>query len=436
MPRVPRRKDRLPPSPSNDSERPLSSLQPVRGTHDLLPEAVRRHRAVIDVARRVAERYGYHEMATPIFEFSEVFKRTLGDTSDIVTKEMYSFTDRGGEEITLRPEGTAGIARALMSGGLTQQLPLKFFYQGPMFRYERPQKGRLRQFHQIGVELLGVAQPLGDIEVIALGAQILRELGLYDRVVLEINTLGDTESRHAYRAALVDYFTAHRERLSADSLGRLERNPLRILDSKDEGDRRLIAEAPLFTEYLNDASRDFFATVTAGLDRLGIPYKLNPRLVRGLDYYCHTAFEFTTEALGAQGTVMAGGRYDGLVTMMGGPATAGIGWAAGIERLAMLAATEIPAVRPIAVIPVGAGEEGAALELTESLRRAGFAVDLGYGGNLGKRMKRANRLNASAAVILGEDELARGVAAVRDLDSGEQEEVPLDALRDHLARYR
>ncbi len=414
----------------------MSSLQPVRGTHDLLPETMRRHRVVIDTARRVAARYCYQEMATPIFEFSEVFKRTLGDTSDIVTKEMYSFTDRGGEELTLRPEATAGVARALISGGLSQYLPLKVFCHGPMFRYERPQKGRLRQFHQIDVELLGVGQPLGDVEVIALGAQILRELGIYDRVVLELNTLGDMESRRAYRAALVEYFSAHRDRLSEDSRNRLERNPLRILDSKDEGDRRLIAEAPLFTDYLNQASRDFFAAVTAGLDALDIAYKLNPRLVRGLDYYCHTAFEFTTEALGAQGTVMAGGRYDGLVEMMGGPPTPGIGWAAGIERLAMLL-TEEPAVsRPIAVIPVGAADEIPALQLTERLRRAGFTVDLGYSGNVGKRMKRANRLNASAVVIVGEDERSRGVAAVRDLDSGEQDEVPLDALEDRLAQYR
>ena len=414
----------------------MSSLQPVRGTHDLLPETMRRHRAVVDTARRVAARYGYQEMATPIFEFSEVFKRTLGDTSDIVTKEMYSFTDRGGEELTLRPEATAGVARALISGGLSQYLPLKVFCHGPMFRYERPQKGRLRQFHQIDVELLGVGQPLGDVEVIALGAQILRELGIYDRVVLELNTLGDMESRRAYRAALVEYFSAHRDRLSEDSRNRLERNPLRILDSKDEGDRRLIAEAPLFTDYLNQASRDFFAAVTAGLDALDIAYKLNPRLVRGLDYYCHTAFEFTTEALGAQGTVMAGGRYDGLVAMMGGPPTPGIGWAAGIERLAMLLAEEPAVSRPIAVIPVGAADEIPALQLTERLRRAGFTVDLGYSGNVGKRMKRANRLNASAVVIVGEDERSRGVAAVRDLDSGEQDEVPLDALEDRLAQYR
>lgn len=414
----------------------MSSLQPVRGTHDLLPETMRRHRAVVDTARRVAARYGYQEMATPIFEFSEVFKRTLGDTSDIVTKEMYSFTDRGGEELTLRPEATAGVARALISGGLSQNLPLKVFCHGPMFRYERPQKGRLRQFHQIDIELLGVGRPLGDVEVIALGAQILRELGIYDRVVLELNTLGDTESRQAYRAALVEYFSAHRDRLSEDSRNRLERNPLRILDSKDEGDRRLIAEAPLFTDYLNEESRDFFAAVTAGLDALDIAYKLNPRLVRGLDYYCHTAFEFTTEALGAQGTVMAGGRYDGLVAMMGGPPTPGIGWAAGIERLAMLLAEEPAVSRPIAVIPVGAADEIPALQLTERLRRAGFTVDLGYSGNVGKRMKRANRLNASAVVIVGEDERSRGVAAVRDLDSGEQDEVPLDALEDRLAQYR
>jgi histidyl-tRNA synthetase len=414
----------------------MSTLQPVRGTHDILPEEMRRHRAVVETARDVAERFGYGEIATPIFEFSEVFKRTLGDTSDIVTKEMYSFTDRGGEMLTLRPEGTAGVARALMSGGLSQNLPLKFFYHGPMFRYERPQKGRMRQFHQIGVELLGVAQPLGDVEVIALGVQILRELGILEHTTLELNTLGDTESRQSYRTALVEYFEKHVDRLSADSRDRLTRNPLRILDSKDEGDRAVVAEAPLFGDYLNQASRDFFAAVTRGLDALGIRYKLNPRLVRGLDYYCHTAFEFTTDKLGAQGTVMAGGRYDGLVAMMGGPSTPGIGWAAGIERLSLMLADVPPAPRPIAIVPVGAETELKALELANVLRGAGFAVELGFGGNVGKRMKRANKLDARAAVLIGTDELARGAASVRDLDSGEQEEVPLAALNERLARFR
>jgi histidyl-tRNA synthetase len=414
----------------------LTTLQPVRGTHDLLPEDMRRHRRVVDSAHAVSERFGYLEIETPIFEFSEVFKRTLGDTSDIVTKEMYSFTDRGGEGLTLRPEGTASVARAFISGGLAQNLPLKFFYHGPMFRYERPQKGRLRQFHQIGIELLGVAAPAGDIEVIATGHAILAELGLADRITLEINSLGDGESRQAYRAELVRYFGGHRDRLSADSRDRLERNPLRILDSKDEGDRRIVAEAPLFGDYLNQASRDFFAAVTCGLDALGIPYRVSPRLVRGLDYYCHTAFEFVTDTLGAQGTVMAGGRYDGLIETMGGPSTPGVGWASGIERLAMMLEATPPARRPVAVIPVGEEAQTPALKLAHDLRKAGFAVELGYGGNMSKRLKRANRLNASVALLMGEDELKGGGVTLRDLDRGSQETVVLDALKDRLAAYR
>ncbi len=414
----------------------MSKLQPVRGTHDLLPDDMRRHRRVTETARWAAERYGYLEMATPIFEFSDVFKRTLGDTSDIVTKEMYTFVDKGGEQLTLRPENTAGVARALISGGLSQNLPLKYYYAGAMFRFDRPQKGRQRQFHQIGIELLGVPGPAGDVEVIACGAAILRDLGLLDRTVLELNTLGDGESRAAYREALVDHFRAHQARLSEDSRARLERNPLRILDSKDPGDRALVMEAPQFGEYLNDQSRAFFAAVTGGLQALGIDYQLNPRLVRGLDYYAHTAFEFTTTDLGSQGTVMGGGRYDGLVEVMGGPPTAGVGWAAGIERMAMMLAETPAARRPIAVVPVGAGAEAPAAQLAERLRRVDFAVDLGYGGNLGKRMKRADRLNAAAAIILGEDELAKGEASLRDLDSGEQTAVPLAELEERLARFR
>ena len=414
----------------------MSSLQPVRGTHDLYAEDGRRHRHVVETARAVAETYGYDEIATPIFEFSEVFKRTLGDVSDIVTKEMYSFVDRGGEALTLRPEGTAGVCRALVSNGMLQNLPLKFFYHGPMFRYERPQKGRQRQFHQIGIELLGVAQPQADVEVIALGARILERLGIRGRITLELNTLGDTESRQAYRTALVGYLSSFKDKLSEDSRMRLDRNPLRILDSKDEGDRRIVANAPLFSDHLNEASRTFFAAVTADLDRLGIEYKLNPLLVRGLDYYSHTAFEFTTDALGAQGTVMAGGRYDGLLEMMGGPATPGVGWAAGIERLAMLAEAPQAKRRPIAVIPAGDAAQGPALQLAERLRGAGFTVDLGYSGNLGKRMKRANKVGAIAAVILGEDELARNGVTLRDLDSGEQQALPLTGLEERLARFR
>ena len=400
-----------------------------------MPEDARRARHVTETGRSVAERYGYEEVATPIFEFSEVFARTLGETSDIVTKEMYSFEDKGGDRITLRPEGTAGIARALISGGLSQHLPLKFFYSGPMFRYERPQKGRLRQFHQIGVELLGVAEPIGDIEVIALGAAILDALGVQGNTTLELNTLGNTASRNAYRAALVEYFGAHRADLSKDSLDRLERNPLRILDSKDQGDRKLVEHAPEFDDSLDAESKDFFAEVCAGLDALGIAWQRNSRLVRGLDYYCHTAFEFTTDALGSQGAVLAGGRYDGLVEQMGGPATPGVGWASGIERLSMLIGTGPARPRPVAIVPLGDAAEAAALKLADRLRRAGVPADLGYRGKMKQRMKRANGINARAAVIIGDDELAENAATVRDLDSGEQERVPLADLAIRLKQF-
>ena len=414
----------------------MAALQPVRGTQDLLPEEQRRHRAVVDAARGVAERYGYQEIATPIFEFTEVFARPIGETTDIVTKEMYTFTDRGGEEVTLRPEYTAGIVRAVLSNGLAQNLPLKFFASGPMFRYERPQKGRFRQFHQIDVELIGAAPPSADVEVIALGADILDALGVLKRTVLELNTLGDAASRQAYRAALVAYYARYRAGLSEDSLTRLERNPLRILDSKDEADKRINAGAPSFADYLTPEARAFFDAVRSGLDFLGIGYRVSPRLVRGLDYYCHTAFEFVTTDLGAQGTVLGGGRYDGLMGVMGGPETPGVGWAAGIERLALLIGEPTPPPRPIAVIPVGEKGEAAASKVAHELRGAGYVVDLGYSGNVARRMKRANKIGARAAVILGEDELARAAATLRDLDSGEQIEVPLDALKDRLAPFR
>lgn len=414
----------------------MPALQPVRGTQDLLPDEMRRHRAVAETARAIAARYGYHEVATPIFEFTEVFSRPIGETTDIVTKEMYTFADRGGEEITLRPEYTAGIVRAIISNGLTQSLPLKFFASGPMFRYERPQKGRFRQFHQIDVELIGVPQAEGDIEVIALGADVLGALGVLTHTVLELNTLGDGRSRQAYREALVGYYGARRAVLSEESLARLERNPLRILDSKDERDKRVNAEAPSFADYLTDDARRFFDVVRAGLDRLGIAHRVSPRLVRGLDYYCHTAFEFVTTDLGAQGTVLGGGRYDGLMGVMGGPETSGVGWAAGIERLAMLIAEPPAPPRPIALVPLGAASEARALVLAQELRRAGFTIDLGYSGNLKRRLQHANKVNARAAVILGEDELARGVAGLRDLDSREQSDVPLTELEDRLAPFR
>ncbi len=413
----------------------MSSLQPVRGTHDLMFDDMRRHRHIEAVALEIAGRYGYGEIATPVFEFTEVFTRTLGDTSDIVTKEMYTFTTKGGESITLRPEGTAGVARAFITGGLAQQTPLKFFYRGPMFRHERPQKGRQRQFHQIGAELIGVAGPQADVEVIALAAHILKELKVAGTITLQLNSLGDVESRLAYRDVLVKYLSERRDQLSEESRARLERNPLRVLDSKDPGDQAAIKDAPRFTQYLNEASTTFFREVQDGLTALDIAFTLNPSLVRGLDYYSHTAFEFTTDALGAQGTVLAGGRYDGLIKDMGGPQTPGIGWAAGIERLSMLLSDLAPAKRPLAVIPVGAAEERPAELLTAELRRAGFSVDLGYGGNMGKRMKRANKVSAIAALILGEDEVKNGVVTLRNLDSGEQSSVPRTELMAQLKPF-
>jgi histidyl-tRNA synthetase len=412
----------------------MTTLRPVRGTHDIVGEDALRHRKVIETGREVAARYGYAEVATPIFEFTEVFARTLGETSDVVTKEMYSFTDRGGEAVTLRPEYTAGVARAFISGSLGHNLPIKLFCSGPMFRYERPQKGRLRQFHQIDVEVIGAPEPLADVEVIALGAQILRTLGLEDDVTLELNTLGDPDSRRAYRDRLVSHLSGYRDRLSSDSQLRLERNPLRILDSKDAGDREVLKDAPTLDESLNDHSRTFFAEVRAGLEALGISYAVNPLLVRGLDYYTHTAFEFTTNKLGAQGAVIAGGRYDGLVAAMGGPDTPGIGWAAGVERLAMLL-DETPAVaRPVAVVPIGHGVEFAALHLADELRGSGHKVEFGFRGKLGQRLKRAAGQHARFAVLLGEDELAAGQVVLRDLDRGEQETVARDALAERLAR--
>jgi len=409
----------------------MRALQPVRGTQDLLPEAARRHRRVVETARAAAELYGFAEMATPIFEFTEVFARPIGEHTDIVSKEMYTFNDRGGEEVTLRPENTAGVVRSVISNGLTQSVPLKFFYSGPMFRYERPQKGRFRQFHQIGVELIGVGQPQADIEVIALGSRILVALGVGERVELQLNTLGNSESRSAYREALIAYFSARVTELSEDSRRRLERNPLRIFDSKEETDRPVVRDAPAFADYLDAASCQFFDQVRAGLERLGIGYRLNPRLVRGLDYYTHTAFEFVTTDLGAQGTVMGGGRYDGLVELMGGPALPGVGWAAGIERLAMLIAAP-PLPRPVALVPIGEAGEIAAVKLAEDLRDGGFLIDLGYSGNLARRLRRADKMGAIAAILLGDDELARGVATVRDLINGTQSTTPLAELRTRL----
>ncbi len=410
----------------------MEALQPVRGTRDIYGEDQRRHAHVIATARDTASSYGFDEWITPIFEDTRVFARTLGETSDVVTKEMYTFSDRGGDSVTLRPENTAGICRALVSNGLTQSLPQKVFYAGPMFRYERPQKGRYRQFYQIGAELIGPAEPVADAEIIALGWDILTRLGLAGEVVLELNTLGDAASRAAYRAALVAYFTENEAGLSAESQERLSKNPMRILDSKDAGDRALVAAAPVIGPYLTPEAAAFYDGVREALGRFAVPFVENPRIVRGLDYYSHTAFEFVTTRLGAQGTVMAGGRYDGLVAEMGGPPTPAVGWAAGIERLSMLLEEAPAAARPVAVVPLGGAAEAACVGVLQSLRRAGIRAEMAYRGNMKRRMERANRIGARAAVILGDDELARGVAAVKDLAAGTQTEIALGDLASHL----
>ena len=414
----------------------MSKLQPIRGTRDIFPEERSRFRHIEEVARELASRYGYLETATPILEFSEVFRKTLGETSDVVTKEMYTFTDKGGDEVTLRPEGTAGIARMLISGGLAQDLPLKFFYHGPMFRYERPQKGRFRQFHQIGVELLGVPEALGDIEVIVLGSTLLEKLGIREKTILHLNTLGTKISRENYKTKLITYLNDYRSKLSVESRERLKINPLRILDSKDANDKEILANAPRLFDSLDSESLEFFETVKEGLDHLAISYELDSNLVRGLDYYCHTAFEFTTTHLGAQGAVLAGGRYDGLVEQMGGTETAGIGWAGGIERLSLLIGAIKKHPRTIAIIPVVSNLEKEALSLAIHCRAQGLVIELGFRGNLSRRLKRASKLNAIAAILMGPEEMDRGCVVVRNLDTGKQEDVPLTNLVAYLGRYQ
>lgn len=406
-------------------------LQPVRGTKDLIGADAVLYRKVVDTAYSVALRYNFQEIHTPIFEFSSVFQRTLGETSDVVSKEMYTFEDRGGESITLRPEGTAPVVRAIISNGLTQNLPLKLFYSGAMFRYERPQKGRQRQFHQIGAELIGPKTPMADVEMIAFVYDILKELNLHTHVILNINTLGDAESRSAYRSALVEYLEHYKDSLSADSQDRLSRNPLRILDSKDENDQKILEEAPLFQTYLNGESKSYFHQVETYLNELNIPHVHNQKLVRGLDYYTHTAFEFITNSLGAQGTVLGGGRYDGLMKQMGGPEVSGIGWGAGIERLClMMDDVATFSQKLITVVPTSEQEEPFAFRLAQTLRSSGLTVDMGYSGNMSKRLKKASQNHSVVAVIIGADEIASQTAQVKFLNESRQETISLNHLID------
>src|SRR4051794_30540780 len=412
----------------------MTPVQPVRGTQSLLGEDADRLAAVVAAFDKVRRLFGFKRVEVPTIEQTQVFARSIGETTDVVSKEMYSFEDRGGESITLRPEFTAGICRAYLSEGWQQHSPIKCATHGSAFRYERPQKGRFREFHQLDAEIIGAAEPQADVEILGLGHQLLIELGIAEGVTLELNTLGDPETRDAWRGALIDYFRSHKGALSEDSIARLERNPLRILDSKDPRDRGICANAPNVDEYLTAEASDFFAAVIAGVDAAGVPWTRNPRLVRGLDYYRHTAFEFVTDRLGAQGTVIAGGRYDGLIEALGGPHTPAVGWAAGIERLAMMIDMP-PAEKPsVAIIPLGARAESEAQKIAAGLRREGVATEMAYRGNMKKRLSRANASGAAYALIIGDDELDRGEAQLKNLATGEQRSVSLDLIAQAVGR--
>lgn len=406
--------------------------QRVRGTQDIFGEDAARFETVVAAFDRVRKLHGFRPVHVPMFEFTEVFARSIGETTDVVSKEMYSFEDRGGDSITLRPEFTAGISRAYLSNGWQQHAPLKLAAWGAAFRYERPQRGRYRQFHQLDAEIIGAAEPAADVEIIAFAHQLLGELGLGDKVVLQLNTVGDAETRGAWREALVGYFGKHSGELSAESQERLDKNPLRILDSKDERDRTFVADAPKIDAYLTAEAGGFFEKVCKGLDASGVAYERTETLVRGLDYYRHTAFEFVTTHLGAQGTVIGGGRYDGLIEALGGAHTPAVGWAGGIERLSMLIEAPAAETVDVAVIPMGEAAETAALGILQRLRAGGIAAEQAWRGNMKKRMAKADAGGARLAVIVGDDELAAGEATVKDLRTGEQRRVTLAALVDHL----
>jgi histidyl-tRNA synthetase len=369
----------------------------IRGTQDIFGEEQRRFAHVLATFERVRALYCFQRIDIPVFESTAVFARSLGETTDVVSKEMYTFEDRGGDSLTLRPEFTAGIARAYLTEGWQQFAPLKLTTSGPVFRYERPQKGRFRQFHQIDAEVIGAAEPAADVELLVLADQLLRELGISEGVTLQLNTLGDAATRDAWREALVAHFEAHRGELSEDSLTRLEKNPMRILDSKDPRDRPIADSAPDIDAYLTPEARAFFEEVKAGLTAADVKFERNARLVRGLDYYRHTAFEFVTDRLGAQGTVLAGGRYDGLIGSLGGPETAGVGWAAGVERLAMLI-EEPKSERPmLAIVSEDDDLTEVCIGVAASIRRRGWSAEM-Y--TTGKRKRRFERAKASGAAFI------------------------------------
>jgi histidyl-tRNA synthetase len=385
---------------SKDKNAKISVPQPVRGTQDMLGDFADRFAHVVDAFDRVRRLYGFKRVEVPVIEPTAVFARSLGETTDVVSKEMYSFEDRGGESITLRPEFTAGIARAYITNGWQQFAPLKVATHGPLFRYERPQKGRYRQFHQLDAEVIGSDSPLADAELLVFADQLLKELGVAEGVTLTLNTLGDAASRDAWRAALVEHFEAHKGDLSEDSLARLDKNPLRILDSKDPRDRPVADSAPDIDAFLTAEAQDFFGAVTSGLDAAGVAWERNARLVRGLDYYRHTAFEFVTDRLGAQGTVLGGGRYDGLIEALGGPPTAAVGWAAGIERLAMLLDDEAQPADNIIVITEWEDLAEQALRIAFKLRQSKVRADYLISGSPKKRFDKAQSSQPKAIFLI------------------------------------
>ncbi|WP_438728028.1 histidine--tRNA ligase [Parasphingorhabdus sp. DH2-15] len=388
----------------------------IRGTQDIFGEDQERFGHVVETFDRVRRLYNFKRAELPVFEATGVFARSLGESTDVVSKEMYSFDDRSGDSLTLRPEFTAGIARAYLTNGWQQHAPLKLATHGPLFRYERPQKGRYRQFHQIDAEIIGAAEPQADVELLVMADQLLKELDIDQGVTLQLNTLGDSATRAAWRTALVDHFEKHKGELSEDSQNRLESNPLRILDSKEAQDRPIADSAPDIDEFLSDEAAAFFASVTSGLDAANVAWQRNSRLVRGLDYYRHTAFEFVTGRLGAQGTVLGGGRYDGLIQNMGGPATPAVGWAAGIERLAMLLdALQTPKL-DVAVVAENRDRESEAMALVSQLRRGGVSAEIFATGSPKKRYNRAVKTSPRfiASLDVRDGEKTQGLSAQGD----------------------
>ena len=378
----------------------MSTPQAIRGTQDIFGAEAEAFAHVVETFERVRKLYRFRRIEMPVFEKTEVFSRSIGETTDVVSKEMYSFKDRGDESLTLRPEFTAGICRAYLTNGWQQHAPLKVATHGPLFRYERPQKGRYRQFHQLDAEIIGAAEPQADVELLVLADQLLKELGIADGVTLMLNTLGDGASRDAWRAALVEYFEAHRADLSEDSQKRLIANPLRILDSKDPRDLTFVADAPKIDTFLSGEAQDFFGAVTGGLDAAGVAWTRAPSLVRGLDYYRHTAFEFVTDRLGAQGTVLGGGRYDGLMESLGGPPTPAVGWAAGIERLAMLIHPPTSDDEIFGVVTENEESLPLAQMVACALRANGLLVDQMYAQNTRKQLEKLGRREITTSVFV------------------------------------